>query len=146
MADDERGWRAVLGKHAVALISLTVALFSTSYNTWRNETTEAHRNVRQAAFSMLETVGEFQQTVDQRYWGGDRSDANRIRAWGQVALLRDLGPLVSTGTRTQADALHARWSADLEALDGGQREAEERIATATTALRTQLIADLVALQ
>ncbi|MBK8067978.1 MAG: hypothetical protein IPK27_10225 [Rhodanobacteraceae bacterium] len=146
MADEERGLRGVLQKHAVALISLCVALFSTSYNTWRNETTEAHRNVRQAAFSMLSTVGEFQQTVDRRYWGGDRSDANRIRAWGAVSLLRDLGPLVSGDTRARADALHARWSADLDALDAGERPAEERIAQATAELRTQLIADLVALQ
>lgn len=146
MADEDRGLRGVLNKHAVALISLTVALFSTSYNTWRNETTEAHRNVRQAAFSMLSAVGEFQQTVDQRYWGGDRSDSNRIRAWGEVALLRDLGPLVSDATRDRASALHARWSADLEALDGGERAAEERIAQATSELRSQVIADLVALQ
>lgn len=146
MTDQAGGWRAALNRHAVALISLTVALFSTSYNTWRNETTEAHRNVRQAAFSMLAAVGEFQQTVDQRYWGGDRSDANRIRGWGEAALLRDLGPLVSDATRERASALHARWSADLAALDGGEREAEERIARATGELRTQLIADLVALQ
>ena len=48
--DFRQRFAAGLRRHAVALISLAVALFGTSYNTWRNQTTEAHRNTRAAAF------------------------------------------------------------------------------------------------
>src|SRR5690349_6337979 len=85
----------VLRRHAVALISLAVALFSSSYNTWRNQTTEAHRNVRGAAFSLFEQLGELQQLVDARYYGGDTSKANRIIGWGKAVLVRDMSVLMS---------------------------------------------------
>ena len=38
--------RPQLHNNAVALISLFVAVSSLAYNTWRNETTEAQRNIR----------------------------------------------------------------------------------------------------
>jgi hypothetical protein len=38
----------------VALLSLAIALASLGYNTWRNETTESHRNARQAGFVVLD--------------------------------------------------------------------------------------------
>ena len=83
---------------ALALISLAVALAGFSYNTWRNETTEAHRNVRQASFQMLNEIGQLQQIVDNRYYANDHSEMTRIAGWGKAALLRDLGPLVSPTT------------------------------------------------
>ena len=73
-------WRVVLRRNLIAFISLAVALFGLSYNTWRNETTEAQRNTRTAAFRMIEELGEFQQLVDARHYGGDLSETNRINA------------------------------------------------------------------
>lgn len=61
--------RRQLKRHSVALISLFVALASLGYNTWRNETSELHRNRRQAAFH------------DSRTW---------VTGWGKVAAIRDL--------------------------------------------------------
>ena len=54
--------------NSVALISLCVALIALSYNTWRNETTESQRNIRQAAFRVLESLGELQEVADYRYY------------------------------------------------------------------------------
>ena len=52
---------ATIGKqihnNAVALISLVIAVSSLAYNTWRNETTEEQRNIRHAAFRVLENLG-----------------------------------------------------------------------------------------
>ena len=48
-----RTFREQLRSNAVALISLTVALSSLGYNTWRNERTEHNRNIRAAAFEIL---------------------------------------------------------------------------------------------
>jgi hypothetical protein len=77
---------ASVKRNIVAIISLVVALAGLGYNTWRNESTEAHRNVRQGAFAMLEQLGQLQQLVDQRFYADKKDDVNRITCWGKVAL------------------------------------------------------------
>jgi hypothetical protein len=136
----------VLQRHGVALVSLMVALLGLGYNTWRNETTETHRNVRQAAFSVLEELGELQQVVDQRFYAGKASDVNRIQGWGKVALVRDMGMLVSPATSRQASQLFASWQQRLDAMDQGDPHAEREISTAIAATREQVLRDLEALQ
>src|SRR4051812_50114900 len=86
--------RSGLRRHAVALISLAVALFGTSYNTWRNQTTEAHRNTRAAAFMVLDALGQLQEIADRRFYAGDRSDANRIGGGGEGGVGGGPGPPV----------------------------------------------------
>ena len=142
-------WRLALAsgvrRHAVALISLAVALFGTSYNTWRNQTTEAHRNTRAAAFMLLDALGELQEISDRRYYGGDRSDANRIGGWGKVNVVRDLAPLVSRDSAAGADALFESWKTNVDALDGRDEAAETRITESITGLRRRILAELTAL-
>jgi len=132
----------VLRRHGVALISLAVALFSSSYNTWRNQTTEAHRNVRSAAFSMIEQLGELQQLVDSRYYGGDTSDANRINCWGKAALVRDMSILVSPQTEQSAGALFGTWQANVDLLEKHDAHSEEAIAHAIGDVRKQVLVEL----
>lgn len=142
----DRGGEGLLGRHAVALISLAVALGGLGYNTWRNETTESHRNVRQAAFVMLADLGEFQQLADRRFFGAERNDHNRIRAWGRVATLRDIGPLVSPGAAAAAAALEHTWRSQLPALDAGDPAAEQAIAAAVHDTRAAVMSELMALR
>ena len=137
---------ASVKRNIVAIISLVVALAGLSYNTWRNESTEAHRNVRQGAFAMLEQLGQLQQLVDQRFYAGKKDDVNRITCWGKVALLRDTAPLVSEATQRQAERLFQVWSEQLEAMDEGDAAAEKKVSDQIAALRTLLIAELKALR
>jgi len=137
---------ASVKRNIVAIISLVVALTGLSYNTWRNETTEAHRNVRQGAFAMLEQLGQLQQLVDQRFYAGKKDDVNRITCWGKVTLMRDTAPLVSAKAQAQADQLFTVWSENLEALDEGDEAAERKISTQISTLRAELIAELRALR
>lgn len=130
----------------LALISLVVALTAFSYTTWRNETTEAHRNVRQAAFQMLDEIGQLQQIVDNRYYAGDRSEMSRIAGWGKAGLLRDLGPLVSPATAKRAQAAFDAWSANAEGIDAHDAEAEKRVSHSIKQLREQVLAELMALR
>ena len=131
---------------ALALVSLFIALSGLAYNTWRNETTEAHRNVRQAAFVLLEHSGQMQQLVDARFYGGDRSEANRIACWGKAALVRDLGALVSQAADARAQALFNTWRERAGALDAGDATAERAISDRLAAVRTQVLEDLRALR
>ena len=134
--------REGLARHAVALISLFVALSGLGYNTWRNETTEQHRNVRQGAFVLLEQLGQLQQLVDQRFFAGKRDDVNRITCWGKITLVRDMGPLVSADVSTKANVLFDTWSEKLDALDDGDADAEKKISIAIGALREQVLVEL----
>jgi hypothetical protein len=145
-APPDAGFFETVRRNAVALISLFVALSGLGYNTWRNETTEAHRNVRQAAFVILETLGELQQVVDQRYYAGKRTDTNRIAGWGKIAMVRDLGMLVTPETSRQATRLFDVWRERLDELDAGDIEAEREISQAIAATREQVLRDLEALR
>ena len=134
-----------LRRHAVALISLAVALFGTSYNTWRNQTTEAHRNTRAAAFMVLDALGQLQEIADRRHYGGDRSDANRIGGWGKVSAVRDLAPLISHESEAGADALFAAWKDNVDKLDGRDETAEAAITASVARLRGRILTELKAL-
>ena len=135
-----------LRRNAVALISLFIALSGLGYNTWRNETTESHRNTRQAAFMMLQQLGELQQLVDERFYAGKATDVNRIAGWGKVALLRDISGLVSAPASQQAAGLFASWQGRLDALDAGDAGAERDISQAIKQTREQVLRDLESLQ
>ena len=136
---------ASMRRNAVALISLSVALFGTSYNTWRNQTTEAHRNTRTAAFMVLDALGQLQEITDRRYYGGDHSDANRISGWGKAAVVRDMSMLISKTANTHGQSLFMTWQSNVDKLDANDKRAEEAITHAISDLRTQVIVELRAL-
>jgi len=141
----EGSLRASVRRNAVALISLAVALFSTSYNTWRNQSTEAHRNVREAAFKLIEQAGELQQLMQHRYYGGDHSQMNWIAGWGHATLIRDMAPLVSPSVQQRADALFIEWKAHAGELESGQGDSAQRIDTAIDKLTGEIRGELLAL-
>jgi hypothetical protein len=58
--------RHQLRNNAVALISLTVALGSLGYNTWRNERTDYNRNIRTATFELLGKLSELERQPHRR--------------------------------------------------------------------------------
>lgn len=124
--------REQLHRHAVALISLVIAVGSLGYNTWRNETTEAQRNTRHAAFRVLESLGELQQVADYHYYFVDSEGASSgdqwLRGWGQVTLVRDL-TMVMPGNAPQSGlAMYELWESRFSMLDdrdaGGHRTPE----------------------
>ncbi|PKM09048.1 MAG: hypothetical protein CVV14_01735 [Gammaproteobacteria bacterium HGW-Gammaproteobacteria-4] len=132
----------LIRQNLLALVSLFIALFGLGYNTWRNETTEHHRNVRQSAFVALDALGEVQQLADTRFFGSEHSEANRIAIWGRVTLIRDIATLVSVDSAGRADALFAVWSEKEAAFDNGDAEAERAVAAAIREARAQVLADL----
>ncbi|GAB4126870.1 MAG: hypothetical protein Tsb0027_26240 [Wenzhouxiangellaceae bacterium] len=72
-------WRQVY-RHRLSLLSLLVALTSLGYNTWRNEATEDHRNIREAGFQVLLQLGELQQIVGHRHYFYSRVDQAELPA------------------------------------------------------------------
>jgi len=145
MSSDSSSWsrlRGVFSRHSVALVSLTVALSGLAYNTWRNETTEAQRSVREAGFLMIEELGELQSRVNYRFFADDAVRGDRIGGWGQVLFLRDLSTLMPVAVAEDAQALHSAWAADSDALDEGDAAAEKRISGAVSTLRDEVLLSL----
>ena len=124
-----QSFRLQVQRNLVALISLAVALTGLAYNTWRNETTETQRNVRLAAFEVVRTLGELQQTVHLVTYGGESSPRLVIIGWGHVELVRDMSPIVSRASGEAGTDLFRTWEADISELElwqSGDPQAQER--------------------
>lgn len=146
--------RRQIHNNAVALISIAIAISALAYNTWRNETTEEQRNVRHAAFRVLEDLGAVQEVVDSRYYylafGSEIAAEGelRIRGFGSVALIRDLMSLMPPPGPRAGGTLHQLWLDHFNALDqldaGGQHsqaatEAEHELTQAISRARAAVL-------
>lgn len=101
--------------NGVALVSIAIAIVALGYNTWRNETTESQRNVRHAAFRVLESLGELQEIADARYYYLPFETAHvsegesRIRGFGTVTMVRDLTGVMPDPAGKAGSELYDLW-------------------------------------
>ncbi len=153
-------WRQVY-RHRLSLLSLLVALTSLGYNTWRNEATEDHRNIRAAGFQVLLQLGELEQIVSFRHYFYSRintdnqpaqedGDWRGARGWGKVALIRDLSKLIGDDAAQAAQALFRQWQQHAASLQLGPgskvgARAKLQIDAALDRLRTKVLEKLFAL-
>jgi hypothetical protein len=153
--------RRQIHNNAVALISIAIAVSALAYNTWRNETTEEQRNVRHAAFRVLEDLGEVQEVVDSRYYylafGREIAAEGelRIRGFGSVAMIRDLMSLMPPPGPVAGRELHELWLNHFSSLDqldaSGQhspaaKEAERELTQAVRQARAAVLEVLRSLE
>ena len=87
-------FKSQISRHSVALISLIIALSSLAYNTWRNEQTEANRNVRTAGIELLLKLGELERVVFYSHYDRDRERGNPRSGWAYALTIRDLASLM----------------------------------------------------
>ena len=153
--------RRQIHNNAVALISIAIAVSALAYNTWRNETTEQQRNIRHAAFRVLEVLGEVQEVVDSRFYylafGSEIAAEGelRIRGFGSVAMIRDLMSLMAAPGPEAGKELHQLWLIHLNSLDqlddSGQhsqaaKEAERELTQAVGRVRVTVLEILRSLE
>jgi hypothetical protein len=146
--------------NSLALISLAVAFTALGYNTWRNEATESHRNLREASFRVLESLGELQEVADHRYYylpfenNDGREGELRLRGFGRVTMVRDLMGLMPRPAPEASDNLFHLWNKHFNALaeldKSGRhsepaKKAEKELATAIREARGAVIEVLVML-
>jgi hypothetical protein len=149
--------REQIHNNAVALISLVVAVGALGYNTWRNETTEEQRNVRHAAFRVLEDLGELQEVIDARHYylpfeeGVGSEGELRLRGFGSVAMIRDLTSVMPPPAPQKGIELHELWLAhflELAELDqqgrhsSAAKQAEQALTEAINGTRFAVISVL----
>ena len=111
-------------RHAVAILSLVVALSALGYNTWRNERTEVNRNVRIAAFEMLKTLGELQVIVDYAHFRMDQRQGDLTQGMGKVLFIRDLAQVIPSPAPEDADLLLTTWREQGDRLEADNAAAE----------------------
>lgn len=137
-------WQQVY-RHRLSLISLFVAISSLAYNTWRNEATEAHRNTREAAFTILRELGELQQIASYRHYFYSRAskdelpsyeDGDWVRGWGKVILIDDLSNLLPIEARQTALLLRSNWKQHAANLELGPSQTNGQ--TAQQAIQEQI--------
>lgn len=143
--------RAQLRRHSVAMISLLIAISSLGYNTWRNETSELHRNWRQASFELTREIKELQQVVlYRRYFHPVERDSPAgvgdaetwIRGWGRAASVRDLTSVLPDPLPARGVHLHTTWAQHAQHLNAGDesaREAEEALLAALDDTRDSVL-------
>lgn len=154
-------FREQIRANAVALISLVMAIIALGYSGWRNETSEAQRNIRQASFRVLESLGELQEVADYRYYyypfeDGSTSEGElRLRGYGSVAMIRDLMNLMPTPAPAASDVLFDLWDQHVNALalldgDGTHSDAaklaEHELAAAIRRARSAVLEVLTELE
>ena len=132
-------------RNRLSIISLLVALTALGYNSWRNEQSEANRNVRAAGFEIIRHVGELQRMVFLiHYDKAEKTAQPRITArdgWAEVMVLRDLGQLMPEPVAKAADALLAAWSTHWQQL-ADSAEAEQALDQAIALLRERSLASI----
>lgn len=103
-------------QNSLALISLFVALSALGYNTWRNESSEANRNTRQAGFESLLHIGELQKITYLAHFDKKNIKETPRVAWTEVLILKDLSRLMPTVVQSKADTLTVAWENNWQGL------------------------------
>ena len=133
-----------LRANAVAIISLAGALALFSYSTWRNERSEHNRNIRQASFQLLTSLGEMQQVVYHAHYDHDSVRGNPRTGWVYVQTIADFSAAMPAPVLHCATELHDAWRDHWEAL--GVRDADaETISNSIERCRLSVLDALKAL-
>lgn len=113
-----------LKNNAVAIASIFIALAGFAYTTWRDETSEANRNFRVAAFESLKQLNELQLITNAAHYKMDRMQGDPILGWSRVVMFDDLAVLLPPPAVNDAAKLHATWESNWQGLGHDQDHAD----------------------
>ena len=124
----------------LAIVSLVIAIIALSYNTWRDETSEQHRNIRAAEFEMLKELSELQETIDYAYLRQDPQHGDLGKGLAHVLFIRDLASLAPEPVTSSSEALLLAWNGNSEKLasnkEAGAALSEQVLNTRRTVLES----------
>ena len=135
-----------LRNNAVAIISLVVALSGLGYNTWRNESSEANKNIRDAGLFMMKELTELQEVVFYARYDSSDERGDIKTGWAHVLAVKDLSYAMPQAVKDSADGLSQAWSthssgltssesASYDAVDQSIDEVKQEIVLAISQLR-----------
>ena len=125
--------------NAVAIISLIVALSGLGYNTWRNESTESNKNIRQAGFFMMQELTELQEVVLYARFDHDDDRGDIKSGWSHVLAVKDISYAMPKPVQQDATALSLAWQQNAQGLVSNQNESYQQIDQAIDLVKKQII-------
>ena len=130
--------RPQIKNNIVAIISLVTALSGFFYNSWRDSQNELNQNMRNAAFEILEDLGELQTIVNYAHYNADISRGSPIEGWKYAVQIRDLSRLLNKSSAEKGLALYLTWEQDWPLLDA-EASSEQRISLAILQARKAVL-------
>lgn len=135
---------ASLKDNSIALISLTIALSSFFYATYRQELTEHNMNTRQAGFEMLKNLGELQIVVNRGHFEKNSDSGNPMLGWGNIAFIGDLSLLLPEDVKKAVDNLIGVWRKEWNQYKDNE-ESADKISQAIDEVRLSVRNELITL-
>jgi len=123
-----------------------VALSALGYNTWRNESSEANRNVRQAGFEIIKHVGELQKITYIAHFDRKNVKTGTKIAWTEVLILKELSRLMPVAIQNKADTLTTVWRENWQGLKSESDFSLAEIDLALHELRMEVLNNMKRLQ
>ena len=111
-----------LRNNAVAIISLIVALSGLGYNTWRNESTEANKNIRDAGLFMMKELTELQEVVLYARYDQQDERGDIKTGWAHVLAVKDLSYAMPPQVQESASSLSDIWSSHSNGLTSNESD------------------------
>ena len=136
----------------MALISLAVAISSLAYNSWRNEQSEANRNIRTAGIELLIKLGELDRIVLHAQYGQDADSTESVETmmfvrsgWAFALTVRDLGSLTAEPAIRSSGELFDTWSKHSSKLGEPDGRASSAISDGIDQVRVDVLEVMVML-
>ena len=128
-----------LRTNAVAIISLIVALSGLGYNTWRNESTESNKNIRDAGFFMMQELTELQEVVLYARFDRDDARGDLKSGWSHVLAVKDISYAMPESVQKDAITLSLVWQQNAHEIGSKQDENYQQIDQAIDKVKKQIV-------
>ncbi|MDW3095144.1 MAG: hypothetical protein R8G33_05680 [Gammaproteobacteria bacterium] len=128
-----------LRTNAVAIISLIVALSGLGYNTWRNESTESNKNIREAGFFMMQELTELQEVVLYARFDRDDDRGDIKSGWSHVLAVKDISYAMPESVQKDAVALSEIWQKNSPGIALNQDDSYKQIDKAIDKVKKQIV-------
>ncbi len=128
-----------LRNNAVAIISLVVALSGLGYNTWRNESTEANKNVRDAGLYMMQEITRLQEVVFYARYDNEDERGDIKTGWVHVLAIKDISYAMPAPVQKSAVNLSQVWSEHSHGLNAEHADSYQAVDESIEAIKVQIV-------
>lgn len=135
-----------LRNNAVAIISLVVALSGLGYNTWRNEASEANKNVRDAGLFMMQELTKLQEVVFYARYDQQDERGDVKTGWVHVLAVKDISYAMPQAVQASAADLSQVWSDHSNGLAAEESASYQAVDESIEAIKQQIVLSIKALQ
>ena len=133
-------------RNAVAIISLIVALSSLAYNTWRNESSEANKTIRDAGFFMMQELSGLQEIVLYARFDQNDERGDIKSGWSHVLAVKDISYAMPQSVQNDALQLLNVWQDHASRLQTDETHSYQQVDQAIDQVKQQIVITIKALK